>query len=270
MQVRGLVEPRTTVEEKGSDAALCAAGAREKFAAPPPALSMIPERGAKPSETSREHSAGQPLSPSQILTLDLLPRLWNELKETVLFYHGTSEAFLASIKEHGLSGAIKPIEEAKLDLFYEVYRRVNGEPHPLEKNNHHSNPTVFVSGKKADAEFYASRPSEVLGIVADRIPELLERGKEMISPAERGQLLEVLEISKKLVQEHTPVLLEIKGLVLEELAKSQGISVLDYLRKQLSNLSGKVTVADFLDAVFREENEIELPPVPAGMIKNLG
>ena len=268
MQLAGLAQPSAAEERSG--AALHAEGMREKFAAPAPAISMIPEAGVRPSETSREHTASQPLSPSQILTPDLLPRLWDELKEKVLFYHGTSEAFLASIKEHGLSGAIKPIEEAKLDLFYEVYRRVNGEPHPLQENNHHSNPTVFVSGKKADAQFYASRPSEVLGIVADRIPELLERGREMISSSERAQLLEVLEISKKLVREHVPVVLEIKGAVLEELAKSQGISVVEYLKRQLSNLSGKVTVSDFLDATFREENEFKLPSVPAGTIKNFG
>lgn len=241
------------------------------WSTPPPAASMLPVATPPIAEGRRECShGGGPLLPTDRLTPDRIPQLWEQLKEIVLFYHGTSQAFLASIKQHGLSGAIKPLKQADLDLFYDVYKRVHGEAHPLQSNNHHSNPVVFVSGKKADASFYASKPSEVCGILSDRIPELLEKGRELISPAEHAGLLEMLKTSQKLLEGHSPVVLEIKGGVLEELAASQGTSVLEYLRRQLANLSGDVSVGDFLDAVFRMENEFELPPVPQGRIKNLG
>ena len=177
-----------------------------------------------------------PVPDNAIVTPDMAPRIWQEFKESYVYYHGTSSNSIASILIDGLVPANKPFTKGDADFLIamlkkssDAYDRSEFAQSLLDKNLRNVSITTDQSVAIAAAEDGA----EYLSTMQGQIRYCIESGK-----LDGSEVEHLSQIRKRIVdykQTHQPVVLEIKGSALENASSNlQGEALVQYLIEEMT------------------------------------
>jgi len=140
--------------------------------------------------------------------------LWNEMSNDIILYHGTSQFFLPDIKAEVEDQDIKPFDIKDVQIYQELYSKYYPSRAPLF--NDHDSEAISATSDFSSAQKYAKRASERIANLLQVMTEMLNDRNVEIETEDRTVLENIHEKYIHKTQNHSPVVLGIKGSALKE------------------------------------------------------
>lgn len=205
------------------------------------------------------------------LEMGMVHDLYEDMKNTVMFFHGTLSPIADSIIENGLSRKEPLFEIEDIKFFHDIYTRTVGGEFPLIRDQVEDR--NFITPDRGNAELYTRGP-EVMHLVLDRMGDVKQSGS--VSHEEYGRLTRIESEFSSLLERSSGVVLGVLGEALEHIhpdfSVKKGIEFVgNELKEFINDTIGEGTKGEFLGFIRDKYNiELMVSDVPASMIVREG
>lgn len=193
---------------------------------------------------------GRPLNDDTVLVASDAQALYNELRSSPVFFHGTSENLRLPIQNGGLNANTKGFSQEDVDFVSEMWAKANPDGGTLSFGRDTNPDRVILTGDRAMADAWAKSGSDAVAVTLEEIPKL--QTSDALSADEKSNLSSIQSKYTDQMNNRSPLVVQVQGSVLDRLHPAQSSTTgVDYLRELIEKHDGPITKAEFIDTYIK-------------------